>query len=150
MMRLMLILIFVWQGSVAVAAPKLEGQWKSNKALTVATFSLPDDMPDDLRDRWCNVFGEMLVTYTDGEALLYCPANDELGEYTDCFEYRVEVETKNKLVLVTTDPETGEVTKETLHFVSPDRYYVSFDVSQELTALRGAREYFDRVDVSEQ
>ncbi len=106
-------------------------------------------MPKDVRDRWFDLYGQMIVTYTDRECSFSWPSSFELGESSDRLEYRVEVETKDKLFIVTTDPETGEVTKQTLQFVSPDRYYVAYDIPKEFPALYGAREYFDRVDVSE-
>ena len=146
-MKLLMVLIATWQASIAYAAPELKGVWKSNKELTIATFNLPDDMPTDVRDRWCNVFGKMLITWTDNSFATYTPAFDGIEGHSSLYEYRVEIETKDKVIIAVTDPETGEVTKGTLHFVSPDRYYTEWeDMPKAFTPMYGAREYFDRID----
>lgn len=148
-MKLLLICIVACLASGADAAPKLTGQWKSNKELTIATFKTPDSVPDDVRDRFFNVFGRMIITYTDNEMVTNTPPFDEFDGMTSRFSYRVEIATKDTIILVSTDSDTGEIQRTTLHFESKDRYYIKFELPIS-SPLYGAREYFDRIGLPEE
>ena len=89
-MKLLLISLVACLVSGSNAAPELTGKWKSNKELTIATFKVPDSMPDDVRDRFFNVFGKMIITYTDREIVTNTPPYDVFDEMTSRYNYRVQ------------------------------------------------------------
>lgn len=129
-------------GCAGVGDPKkdrrMEGRWKSNRALTVATFQYGKLTSEAERRKIESLFGQMILTYDGKELLAEVPATNGGKAWQTRMAYRVITSEWDSLSYVTKDLllDAPKVTQ--VHFVGRDRYWIEL-------GQKGWREYFDRI-----
>jgi hypothetical protein len=148
-MRILSIIIFLLSLPLGLYAQLAKeayiGSWKSNRELTIKTLQFKREIKPELRQRFDDLFGKMIVTYTGKEVIAYTPATEKSAEWRFTSEYTVVMASDTKLVFRGQNPQTKAIENTTITFEGPDRYWTSLDVSG---VLEG-REYFDRIKTNE-
>jgi hypothetical protein len=122
---------------------RLEGRWKSNKALTVATMDSwrsrsGKPMSAKQRAALTSLFGRLIVTYDRRTATCELPPRKGLPAFRQTSRYRIVASVDDSLVLVSTSPLTEKPEINHIHFDGPNRYWVYLHGS-------GMKEFFDRI-----
>ena len=130
---------------------RLEGVWKSNKEKTLASFEIPQQASESLRERFADLFGKLVVIYRGNESVSIASEKGKNGaEYLDVQKasFNVQIETPTKTLIEFVDHETREKETVVLNFVDDKCYWISLR-SEEfgLGFLDEGKEYFDRIDL---
>ena len=112
---------------------RLIGRWRSNRPLSVATF------PSGKHAFFDDLFGRLTATYTRRYIHSELPPKGSEQPYRQRVPYRVLASDTDSTTIAWRDTSTGHDTTIQLHFVSPNRYWISL-------GSRGRREYFDRIN----
>jgi hypothetical protein len=125
---------------------RLLGTWKSNRDLTSETIRPTLKIPEEKLNDFLSLFGRMRIVYTKDTMTATMPANKSFPAWKHSTSYRVIGSTNDTIKIQAHDWPIGENKPTTIHFVSPDRYWVQIDppypTKVDMTAWR---EYFDRV-----
>ncbi|HEY5752074.1 MAG TPA: hypothetical protein VIT21_02905 [Chthoniobacterales bacterium] len=121
----------------------LEGRWRSNKALTVATI---DDWkprsakPLSPRKRalLASLFGELIVTYHRGTATCEMRSPDGLAPTRTSSRYRIVASDDDSLAYVSKSFVTNRLEITHVYFDGPNRYWIYLHRTS-------MKEYFDRI-----
>ena len=122
---------------------RLEGRWKSNKALTVATMDCwrsRAGKPISAKQRaaLAPLFGRLIVTYDRRTATCELPPRDGRPAFRYTSHYRIAASVDDSLVFVSTSPLTKKPEINHVYFDGPNRYWVYLHRS-------GMKEFFDRI-----
>ncbi|ADE54951.1 hypothetical protein [Coraliomargarita akajimensis] len=141
MKLLQIVSLICMLSSCAEGVPSVIGTWKSNQLLTLQHSPLDSSVDETTRSKFENLFGRMTITYSRTQATSRMDADEGIEAWESVSEYRILIQTKDKLLIEWLDRRKGEWKKETLHFVNPDRYWIMLELPDG-TVL--GREYFDR------
>jgi len=114
------------------------GDWKSNRDLTVPTIRYPKGARPETMKKLENIFGRLVVTYTESEARLIMPAMNDFPEWRDETTYKIVGRSENGITMRYFDNNEKVEKNRKITFDGPDRYWI------DLEQLEG-REYFDRI-----
>lgn len=122
---------------------RLEGRWKSNKALTVATIDgwkarSGKPLSPHQRALLASLFGRLIVTYRHGTATCEMPSPKGQSPWRDVSRYRIVASDADTLAYVSTNPLTNKPEISHVYFEGPNRYWIYLH----RTAMK---EYFDRI-----
>jgi hypothetical protein len=121
---------------------RLEGRWKSNKALTAATIDTwkPRSGPLTPRKRaaFASLFGKLILTYHRGTVTLEMPALNGQPAYRNSFSYRIVASDDDSLAYISANPLTQKREISHVYFDGPNRYWIYLHRTS-------MKEYFDRI-----
>jgi hypothetical protein len=117
---------------------RLEGSWKSNKQLTVATIHFRKPVPKSKRARLENIFGKLVVKYDRTHLAAELPPTNGYPLWQFRSRYRIVASDEDSLACISVNPITGKKEISHIHFEGPDRYW-------EYLGGSGWKEYFDRL-----
>jgi len=118
---------------------RLEGRWKSNKQLTVATIHFSKPITPAKRTKFEGIFGKLVLTYDRTHVTAEMPPTNGHPVWRNSNRYRVVASDSDSLAYVSTNPLTNEREISHVHFDSPNRYWLYLHGS-------GWKEYFDRIN----
>ena len=118
---------------------RLEGRWKSNKELTLATIKLRDPVTATKRATLDSIFGKLVMCYDRTHVIAELPASNGRPGWHSRTRYRVVASDNDSLAYISTDVFTGEPEISHVYFESPDRYWIYLNDT-------GSKEYFDRIN----
>jgi len=125
---------------------RLEGSWRSNKKLTVATMenlTLASGKKLSARKRQllASIFGKLIVTYDHRTVICQMPSPKGGPPSRNTSPYRIVASDRGSLVYVSNSLLTGEPTINHVYFEGPDRYWIYLHRTS-------MKEYFDRISPS--
>jgi hypothetical protein len=118
---------------------RIEGRWKSNQQLTVATIQLRKPITPARRAKLNALFGKLVLIYDRAHITAEMPPTNGHPVWHNRMRYRVVASDSNSVALVSSDPLTGEREISHIHFDGPNRYWLYLHGS-------GWKEYFDRIN----
>ncbi len=130
-------------GGCASRDMRLEGRWKSNKSLTVATIdgwnpSSGKQLTPKKRAFLASLFGKLVVTYDRGKVTCELPPQKGQPPYRDTSSYRIVASDDDSLAFVYTSSLTKQPEITHVYFDGPNRYWIYLHRT-------GMKEYFDRI-----
>jgi hypothetical protein len=121
---------------------RLEGKWKSNKALTVATMGgwrpSGKSLSAAKRAKFASLFGKLVVTYHRGTVTIELPSPDGQPPFSNSHRFRLVASDDDSVAYVSENPLTHKKEISHLHFDGQDRYWIYLHGT-------GMKEYFDRI-----
>ena len=117
---------------------RIEGRWKSNKQLTVATIQLRKPITPAKRAKLDDIFGKLVLVYDRTHISAEMPPCNGYPVWCNRTRYRVVASDHDSLAYISSNPLTGEREISHIHFDGPNRYWLYLPVI-------GWREYFDRI-----
>ena len=117
---------------------RLVGNWRSNRALSIATFPHRDQLTSDKRAFFDSMFGRLTLTYTRRYIQTELPPKGSGQPFRQSIPYRVLASDANSVTIVLKDTLTGHDATKQIHFVGADRYWIHL-------GTKDSREYFDRL-----
>jgi hypothetical protein len=121
---------------------RLEGRWKSNRALTAATIDTwkPRSGPltPQKRAALAGLFGKLVVTYHRGTVTCEMQSSNGRPPYRNTSSYRIVASDDDSLAYVSTSPLTEKPEINHVYFDGPNRYWIYLHRTS-------MKEYFDRV-----
>jgi hypothetical protein len=122
---------------------RIEGRWKSNRTLTMATmdgWKPPHSAPLSPRKRalLASLFGKLIVTYDHGILTAEMPSFHGLPPYHHSDRYRIVASDEGSLAYLSTSPMTNKPEISHVYFDGPNRYWI-------YVLRTSTKEYFDRL-----
>jgi hypothetical protein len=117
---------------------RLIGDWRSNRALTVASFPPQRKLTPDRRASFDGLFGRLTLNYTRRYLYTHLPTKSTEPPFRQRIPYRVLASDAGSVTIALKDSLGGQHTTQQIHFVGPNRYWIPL-------GTKGAREYFDRL-----
>lgn len=118
---------------------QLDGRWKSNKQLTVASVRFRKPPSPAQRAKLEAIFGKLVVIYDGTQITAEMPPTNGHPVWHYRSRYRVVASDRDSLAYVSRDPLTGEHKISHVHFDGPNRHWLYLHGT-------GWKEYFDRID----
>ena len=117
---------------------RLYGRWKSNKALSVASFHPRKPISPEKRAKFESIFGNLVIEYDHTHLTCQLPQPNGLPPYLYRSRYKIVASDDTSLVCISKNLITGKSEIEHIHFDGPNRYWIYLLNS-------GWKEYFDRI-----
>jgi len=117
---------------------RLIGKWRSNGPLSVPTFPHRQQLTAEKRAFLDGMFGRLTVTYSERYCESELPPKHDEEPSRQRIVYRVIASDADSVTIELKDAPTGHDITNLIHFVGPNRYWIS-------VGDRGGREYFDRL-----
>lgn len=116
----------------------LKGTWKSNRELSIATFTTKKEVSPEKRAKLESLFGKMTAEFAGDTVTLDVPAIDDQPAVHETIPYTIVSKANTKISLRWTNPTTKKAEIQVITFEGPDRFWMALPVP-------GWREYYDRV-----
>ena len=122
---------------------RLEGRWKSNRALTVSTIDgwkprSGKALSSRKRALLASLFGKLVVTYHRGVVTCEMPTSNGSAPTRTQSRFHIVASDEDSLAYVSTSPLTNQTEITHVYFDGTDRYWIYLH----RTAMK---EYFDRI-----
>jgi len=145
------VVLLVYLHLVAVCAAdvtdsRLIGTWHSNRELSAATIRPTLKVSPEKQNHFLSLFGVLTVTYSADSITAKMPPWGHSPEWKYSTSYHVVKSTHDTVTFQPHDWPIGKNEPTVVHFVSPDRYWISIETPS-ITKINTAnwREYFDRI-----
>jgi hypothetical protein len=137
-MRCALLFVAVILVGCAAYDSRLEGRWKSNRELTMASFTVRKFLSPAGRAKVSSIFGKLVLNYDRGTVIEEMPSSSGQPPWRHRSRYRVVAADSDSLVYVMAQGPFGKPLISYVHFDGPNRYWIYLGSS-------GTKEYFDRI-----
>jgi hypothetical protein len=121
---------------------RLEGTWKSNRALTMATIEnlRPRSQPltPSTRTTLSGLFGRLTVSYNRGVVVCNMPSIDGRPDIRTSYPYRIVAADADSLVYIARESSAQKPELNHIYFDGPNRYWIYLHQT-------GIKECFDRI-----
>ena len=141
--------------SAAQTAPRLEGTWKSDRALTMTFARQRNKLEAKTESLWSEMVGKMTLTISDKEIRSEMAGWDvpiegkpyHMEGFSGSSSYKIVFSDKSVIVAISKNPATGASEATTYNFVGPDTFWVYTGRGDDESPGSHLREYFRRVPV---